>query len=73
MTAPRYVEPDASARRADRAKRMECRICWYVYDPADGDDVWQIPAGTPFADLPSHWTCPGCSATQDQFLALRDE
>ena len=29
--------------------RMECKICWYVYDPAEGDVVWQIPAGTPFA------------------------
>jgi len=52
---------------------MECKICWYVYDPSEGDVVWQIPAGTPFTALPPHWTCPGCSATQDQFLVLRDD
>ena len=52
---------------------MECRICWYLYDPAQGDDVWQIAPGTPFADLPPHWSCPGCSATKDQFLVLPDD
>ena len=25
--------------------RLECKICWYVYDPALGDPVWQIPPG----------------------------
>jgi len=54
--------------------RLECKICWLVYDPAEGDPlVWQIPPGTPFADLPKHWTCPNCSATKDQFLVLPDE
>ena len=27
------------------ATRLECKVCWYVYDPALGDPVWQIPAG----------------------------
>ena len=54
-------------------RRMECKVCWYVYDPAEGDSVWQIPAGTPFAALPPHWTCPNCSATKDQFLVLADD
>jgi rubredoxin len=54
--------------------RFECKICWLVYDPAEGDPaVWQIPPGTPFADLPAHWTCPNCSATKDQFLVLSDD
>ena len=53
--------------------RRECKICWQVYDPAEGDPlVWQIPPGTAFADLPPHWTCPNCSATKDQFLVLAD-
>jgi rubredoxin len=53
--------------------RRECKICWQVYDPALGDPVWQIRPGTAFADLPPHWTCPNCSATQDQFLLLPNE
>jgi len=53
--------------------RLECKICWTVYDPAEGDAHWQIPPGTAFTALPPHWTCPNCSATQDQFMVLLDE
>ena len=52
--------------------RLECKICWSVYDPALGDEVWQIPPGTPFTDLPAHWTCPNCSAEKQSFLLLDD-
>jgi rubredoxin len=52
--------------------RLECQICWTVYDPAIGDEIWQIPPGTAFADLPPHWTCPNCSALKHQFLILDD-
>jgi rubredoxin len=51
---------------------MECRICWTVYDPAAGDEVWQIPPGTPFAQLPAHWSCPNCAAEKPGFLVLDD-
>ncbi len=50
--------------------RLECKICWSVYDPAIGDPVWQIPPGTPFDQLPRHWSCPNCSAEQRDFLIL---
>lgn len=56
---------------ADSA-RMECGICWHVYDPAEGDDVWQVQPGTPFADLPDDWTCPNCDAPADKFMLLED-
>jgi rubredoxin len=49
---------------------MECRICWYVYDPAEGDDIGQVPAGTAFADLPPHWRCPQCDAEAAMFLPV---
>jgi rubredoxin len=52
--------------------RLECKICWAVYDPALGDEAWQIAPGTPFADLPTHWTCPNCSACKHDFLVLDD-
>lgn len=52
--------------------RLECKICWYVYDPAEGDPAWQIPPGTAFAALPEHWRCPICDAGRDQFLVLQD-
>lgn len=56
-------------RIADDA-RLECKICWWVYDPAEGDAVWQIPPGTPFSALPAHWRCPVCDGAHDQFMVL---
>jgi rubredoxin len=61
------------ASRLDANTRLECRICWYVYDPALGDEVEQIPPGTPFTELPPHWRCPQCDAEQDKFLPLEDK
>ena len=57
------VPPDA---------RLECKICWWVYDPAEGDAVCQIPPGTAFADLPGHWRCPQCDAEASKFLLLTE-
>jgi len=59
-----------TSSRIDTATRLECRICWYVYDPAEGDAVEQIPPGTAFADLPDHWRCPQCDAAREMFLPL---
>ena len=54
----------------DDAAKMECGVCWHVYDPAEGDAVWQISAGTPFSALPDDWRCPTCDAAQSRFLRL---
>ena len=62
-----YLGDDS--RLADDA-RLECGICWWVYDPAAGDPVWQIPSGTPFAALPAHWSCPQCDAPREKFMVL---
>ena len=59
----------ADGRLPDDA-RLECKICWHVYDPAAGDPVWQIPPGTPFSALPEHWRCPNCDGARDQFMVL---
>lgn len=53
--------------------RLECGVCWYVYDPAAGDEAWQIPPGTPFAALPEHWSCPHCTAEKSKFMVLADD
>lgn len=52
--------------------RLECKICWWVYDPAVGDPVWQIDPGTAFNDLPAHWRCPECDGDAEQFMVLVD-
>ncbi|HMK88308.1 MAG TPA: rubredoxin [Methylocystis sp.] len=49
-------------------QRMECGVCWRVYDPAEGDPVWQVAPGTPFAELPEDWRCPNCDAPREKFL-----
>ena len=57
------------ARLAPTA-RLECKVCWHVYDPAEGCETWQVPAGTPFNALPDHWRCPVCDGARDQFMVL---
>lgn len=61
------------ATRIGVATRMECKICWHVYDPAEGCEHWQVPPGTAFAALPGHWRCPVCDGARDQFMALDGE
>lgn len=50
--------------------RMECGVCWAIYDPAEGDPIWQIPPDTPFSRLPPEWRCPSCDAEQIKFMCL---
>lgn len=61
-------------RRSDAAPqaRMECGICWYVYDPAAGDPSGRAEPGTPFAALPEDWNCPHCDAPAAKFMRLDD-
>ncbi|MCB1477482.1 MAG: rubredoxin [Tepidamorphaceae bacterium] len=61
------------ASKIGPATRLECKICWHVYDPAQGCDYWQIPAGTPFAALPEHWTCPNCDGAKNDFMVIGDD
>jgi len=60
------------AERIGKRTRLECRICWHVYDPAEGDDYWHIPPGTPFSQLPDHWSCPCCDGEKAGFLVMED-
>ncbi len=53
--------------------KLECGVCWHIYDPEKGDPVWQIPPNTAFVDLPDHWCCPQCDGPKTQFIALAPE
>ena len=59
---------DASKLSDD--SRLECGVCWWVYDPAVGDEVAQVAAGTPFALLPDTWRCPNCDAEKQKFMVV---
>lgn len=58
------------AERIAHDARLECKICWYVYTPEQGDELGQIPPGTAFAQLPEHWRCPECDGDKNQFMLL---
>lgn len=59
---------DAGKLAADT--RLECGVCWYVYEPSEGDPVYQVDPGTPFADLPEHWHCPNCDSAKERFMVV---
>jgi rubredoxin len=52
------------------AKRYQCNICGYIYDPQKGDIDSGIAPGTPFSDLAESWRCPVCGASKDDFKEL---
>lgn len=58
--------------RIDATAKLECKICWYVYDPLKGDEVWQVQPGTSFAQLPHFWRCPECDGDRDQFMVIEE-
>ena len=66
------THPAAPHRELDDDARLECRICWYVYDPAVGDSVFQVEPGTPFRRLPDFWRCPECDAEPSAFIPVSD-
>ena len=53
-------------------KKHICIQCAYVYDPAEGDPLNDIPPDTAFEDLPDEWRCPMCYATKRDFDPLDD-
>jgi len=42
------------------------------YDPAPGDDYWQIPPGTPFSQLPDQRSCMECDGRKNGFMVIGD-
>jgi rubredoxin len=58
------------AAKIGAGAKLECQICWHIYDPAEGDAYWQIPPGTAFADLPEHWSCPNCDGKKSGFMLV---
>jgi len=53
------------------AKKYQCTICGYIYDPEKGDSDSGIAAGTTFEELPSDWRCPQCGAAKEDFKEMQ--
>lgn len=47
---------------------MQCSVCWFVFDPALGDEDAGIAPGTPFDALPDAWRCPRCETPRARFV-----
>ncbi len=41
-------------------KKYMCKICGWIYDPAEND-------GIAFEDLPDDWRCPVCGVGKEDF------
>ena len=47
--------------------KYRCIVCYYLYDPAEGDLEHGVPHGTAFENLPQDWVCPLCGADKSNF------
>lgn len=62
-----------AAERVPPDARMQCKVCWYIYDPAEGCPETQTPPGTPFSELPEWWSCPHCDTPAALFLPVPED
>ncbi len=44
-----------------------CTVCGYIYDPAVGDPINGVEAGTAFEEIPQDWLCPECGVGKEFF------
>jgi len=44
-----------------------CKVCGYIYDPAEGDLDSGVAPGTAFENLPDDWSCPVCGVEKEDF------
>jgi rubredoxin len=55
---------------AEQAKKYQCSVCGYIYDPAKGDPSSGVKPGTAFEDLPEDWVCPVCGSAKEKFAPV---
>lgn len=53
-------------------QRWVCNVCQYIYDPAQGDPVNDVPPGVSFEELLIDWRCPVCEAGKSFFEPYPD-
>jgi rubredoxin/flavin reductase (DIM6/NTAB) family NADH-FMN oxidoreductase RutF len=61
-----YIPPEQSKN----AKKYQCKVCGYIYDPEEGDPHSGIAPGTAFEDIPDDWTCPICGVSKKDFVEI---
>jgi len=53
-------------------QRWICTVCQYIYDPAEGDPVNDVPSAVSFEELLIDWKCPVCKAGKAFFEPFPD-
>jgi rubredoxin len=68
-------EPAAESTPLLHHPAHQCPLCFTVYDERYGDVLAGIPAGLPFAQLPTSYCCPTCGApgAEMQEISLEKE
>lgn len=61
----RVVTP--AAAEWDDDQPMLCTVCQWVYDPALGEPDQLVAPGTPWAQVPDSFLCPGCGIGKEVF------
>ncbi|WP_395949186.1 anaerobic nitric oxide reductase flavorubredoxin [Aeromonas mytilicola subsp. aquatica] len=51
----------------DDNQPMLCTVCQWVYDPAQGEPDQLVAPGTPWAQVPDSFLCPGCGIGKEVF------
>lgn len=67
------VLDELAMQRVADDTRMQCKVCWWVYDPQEGCPEWNIEPGVPFKDLPEHFCCPDCGHPKTAFYPVEDD
>ena len=53
-------------------QRWICTVCRYIYNPAEGDEINDVPPGVSFEELLIDWKCPVCAAGKTFFEPYPD-
>ncbi|WP_412705734.1 Anaerobic nitric oxide reductase flavorubredoxin [Aeromonas rivipollensis] len=69
MPAAVAKAPQAAPAAAewDDDQPMLCTVCQWVYDPALGEPDQLVAPGTPWAQVPESFLCPGCGIGKEVF------
>jgi rubredoxin len=48
-------------------KRLQCIVCGFIYDEAEGLPEEGFAPGTLWEDIPEDWACPDCGVGKEDF------
>ncbi|WP_028865364.1 anaerobic nitric oxide reductase flavorubredoxin [Psychromonas aquimarina] len=54
-------------QQASDEQLMQCTVCQWVYNPADGEPNQDVAPGTPWDEVPDYFLCPECNLGKEVF------